>query len=61
MELDSVAQECGWFGYSEGPGQGSFLIYRCAHPDHLTAYIANDADDPEYYEIQCARIRQCQT
>jgi hypothetical protein len=61
MDLDSVAQECGWYGYSEGPKQGSFLIYMCRCPEGHTTYVANGADDPEYYERRCEYIRSCRT
>jgi hypothetical protein len=61
MELDHVAQEHGWFGYSEGPGPEHFLIYTCGCPDGHTTFISNTADDPEYYEHRCAFIRTCRT
>ena len=60
MEFEWCAQEAGWFGFSEGPGPDKFMRYNCGCGDH-TAYIANESDDPDYYAIQCEKIRECQT
>ncbi|MGH9089999.1 MAG: hypothetical protein ACRDZR_01245 [Acidimicrobiales bacterium] len=61
MDLDSVAQECGWYGWTEGQRDGDMLIYKCGCDDGHTIYIAANADDPEYYERRCEFIRQCKT
>jgi hypothetical protein len=62
MDLDATAQECGWYGWSEGPGDEDFVVYKCGCiEDHLYTYVANNATDPDYYAIRCAYIRECRT
>jgi hypothetical protein len=61
MELVHFAEECGWFGWSRGPGPEDFLEYRCGCDDGHHAFVTNTADDPDYYRIICDFIGKCRT
>ena len=50
----------GWWGYSEGPGPDKFMVYNCGCGEHV-AFIANEPDDLDYYEIQSRLIGECDT
>jgi hypothetical protein len=59
MDLDAVAQEYGWYGWSEGQEPSDMVIYKCRCSQGHTAYVAANADDPNYYERRAEFIRQC--
>lgn len=64
VELDHTAQECGWYGWSEGAAPDAYMTYRCSCGDHWTFFTNNDAiqadlDDPEFFARRCAFMRTC--
>jgi hypothetical protein len=61
MDLDHVAQQNGWYGWSEGAHDGDMVVYRCGCPNEHTLYVAPAADDVEYYEQRAAFVRSCST
>lgn len=60
MDVDHVAQACGWYGWSQGSAHEPYLVYKCGCGDHTT-YVSCDALDPDYYELRCSFIRRCVT
>ena len=61
MDLDHIATDAGWYGWSEGADPGDMVVYRCGCPEEHTAYVAPAADDVDYYEERAAFIRECRT
>lgn len=61
MDLDHVAQSCGWYGWSEGPAADDMVIYKCGCDEEHVTYVARTADDVDYYEERANFIRRCRT
>jgi hypothetical protein len=60
IDFDTVAYECGWFGW--GQGNDPYTVYVCDRDrcGQHTIYVAAEADhDPDYYLLRCAEVRAC--